>query len=288
MNYKNDDLPPAELVPYKELQKELSSKVELVERLHTERQDLRAQDTRNRESRDRLADQLLDGQKVQEELHEQERELQETGYRLEAMERRIHHRESELHELLPLACDTFGRLLHALRSRVFERGIERLCAVLHPTMRGAHLKECEALAQFSKDFVDLAEISVPSSGHWQILRPLLPEQRDDVVRAVLETSHALLDAADDLLFEVERITDVKIPVYALGELPTDSKGIMEPISSARKVEPVLLEALESDEREFLMEVCRESERDPASLTDADRTVLAVTLENWKASRRTGR
>jgi hypothetical protein len=188
--------------------------------------------------------------------------------------------ESELHELTPKACETFTRLLLALRKATFEKARKRISELIRDPLREVYKNELGTLAEASLEFGEISEIQVPPGGNWMLRRPLTQDSREETMKFVLQTGHALTDAGDELLADLGKLGDPEIPEFVLGELPREPEPT-EPVPE------LLPNSMSSTEQEFMNRVCQDVGKDFDKLTDQEKLVLQATLDNFRTGRLLG-
>jgi hypothetical protein len=124
-------------------------------------------------------------------------------------------------------------------------------------------------------FQDISEIRIPSGGVRSLTRELTPGQREETMQFVLQTCQALVDSADELLAEVEKV-ELDAPEFVLGELPEPepAKLIVPEFHESEWQSPA--------ERDYILKLCKEAGKDFDHLTDQDKKVLQVSLDNYRS------
>jgi hypothetical protein len=278
------------LKPYQDLADQLRAGLAQIETLQTEREGLQAEKERLGKAGKEIGNAIYEARgknglaPLVGKLESAEREQKVTIAQLEALGGHLAAHEAELHKLLPKACFTFQRLCGALKTRVLDLERGRIELIVAEHLRSALVREIELLAESSCAVMALHDLQTPSGGNWSIIRPLEEKSREETMRVVCETTHKLLEAAQETFTELGKLADqgaaAEIPAFFLGEPEPEPKPEQQP----QGLEPVEVSSLDSfrqEEREFVLQICREAGKSLETLSGDERLALANTLENWR-------
>jgi hypothetical protein len=90
------------------------------------------------------------------------------------------------------------------------------------------------------------------------------EDRNETVKYVLQTARALTDTVDELLIE-----------FVLGKLPESEPTPPLPVQTT-------FDILSPQERQFALQLCKDAGKDLDKLTEQEKTVLQMSLENFRS------
>jgi hypothetical protein len=285
MSEQNQQKEPATLQPYRELAEQLKSSVKEIQGFYGERDSLRSELERLDGVKQKVGDSLYEHRsnstettKLASKLETLDREKRVKEAQLQSLSKCIEDREQDLHQLLPNACLTFERLLSVLRAHTLSQSVANFESLVHDSFRLTYQQEILTLAEHSIQMLDIQDISVPSATNWTITRP--NDQRQDTMRAVLDTTFHLTDAADLLLVELTKSYNPTLPPFVLGELPKPEEPLPEPL------QPQLdTDYLDPDVRDFALQLCQQSGKTLTNLNDQEKLVLANSIENFRLSKR---
>jgi hypothetical protein len=268
---------------YKQLVAELKSELHSLELLYREREQLESERDALAEHRQEIADGLYEHLGNSEEiaafaktLESKDKEIRVLDVTLGALTTHLHSQEEAFHQKVPQACHTFTRLFNAFRHAVRQQSRQQISDLIYEAHRISHQQQIDELTEVSIRLLEATEIQVPAGGNWLLIRPLAPEDREQTMQFTVQTCRALTDAADELLHDLDKLSDVDIPEFLLGELPVTQA---EPLPTV----PDFREAWQSvAEREFVLTLCREAGKDLNNLSDHEKLVLQNSLENFRS------
>jgi hypothetical protein len=156
-----------------------------------------------------------------------------------------------------------------------------LQALIHPSFRKQHEASIEILADTTTESVEVSNIQISSGNVWSLTRQLTPEARAETLQFVRQTAIALTDQADELLAELDKLGQLTLPEFVLGQLP-------EPIPEPRSPTAIDFESewQSPGERDYIFQLCKEAGKDYKSLSDNEKIVLHNSLLNYRSQLQT--
>jgi hypothetical protein len=272
--------------PYHELSQTIKSDLHNLNNLYREREALRSERETLQDARRVISDDLLDARndssaiaKFAKALETKDQTLRTNSAILEALDQRIQSAETSFHSLIPKACQTFTRLLQAFKDRLHDQQVRRISNLIHPTLRETLQPLIHQLADATIESIDAPALQIPSGGVWSLTRQLTESSRSDTLQFVRQTSIALTDQADELLVELDKLGEaVQLPEFVLGPLP-------EPISEQLLIPGSIdfeQEWQSPLERDYILQLCKEANKDFSKLTDHEKVVLQNSLLNYRS------
>jgi hypothetical protein len=101
------------------------------------------------------------------------------------------------------------------------------------------------------------------------------EDRNETVKYVLQTARALTDTVDELLIELDKLGEMDVPEFVLGKLPESEPTPPLPVQTT-------FDILSPQERQFALQLCKDAGKDLDKLTEQEKTVLQMSLENFRS------
>lgn len=270
------------LTPYKKLVTELETATAQLKELYVKRDSAQAEITQSKSERAVTCDLIVDNpeQDYSELLERLDRSLTYNQAQITGLTPRIERREVELQQLCSAACETFGRLYQAVRDRIYDNAVVRISELVHSSNRAAQQMIVEQLALTSTEYVDAVSMQPPMGDSWHIIGPLPTATsatngpaRQERMSAILQTMVTLLNCGNQLITKSEMVGS-NVPDYMLGKLP-EAKSIPSVDVLAWN------EPLGGSEIEIARQICEAGGKDYDNLTDHDKRILMISLENHR-------
>jgi hypothetical protein len=267
---------------YKQLVSDLKSDLHSLEQIYHERNQIQSKRETVSQAREQVADEMFEHlgnaeslARLTKTLESKDRELRALDAQLGGVTKHVEAQELKLHDLVPQACETFTRLSIALRLAVRTQCRQQISDLIHEDHRLDHQQQIDELTEVTSRVLEVSEIQIPSGGTWIMVRPL-DQDRENTMNFVLQTARALTDSADELLVEIDKLGEMDVPEFLLGKLP-------EPEPEKSSIPQFEESAWQSPrEREYILQLCKDAGKDFAQLSDSDKCVLQVSLENYRS------
>jgi hypothetical protein len=196
--------------------------------------------------------------------------------KLDAVQLRIEPLEQDLHHTLPTVSLPFDRLYKSLYQHVLEYETAFLLERVPVEKREAFRETAEQWAVDSVSLAELKESIPPDTQSFYTKRPLpptsSPQERSEVVAACFDVAQRLIDSAEELIRAANHYNgQLVVPEFEEpAPAPAPAPG------------PAPLLVPEGDaEMEYYRQVCKDAGKQLETLTETDRQILSVSLEQFR-------